>query len=162
KEKPSASITPPATAEMPLPARGLSSATSMRGHPLRIAAALLGFAAAAGAQTPTPTPTPTPSGTGTPTPAATTPPVNAKAAGVTHATEASAHVNGVRIQTQPDGSVWFLEATADRIGVLRDHTITYWQLRDADHLGANPVDFQIDGNTVWFIESGESTIPAGS
>ncbi|HEY1251536.1 MAG TPA: hypothetical protein VGH97_10125 [Thermoanaerobaculia bacterium] len=128
----------------------------MRGHPFRVAAVLLGLAAAASAQTPTPTPTP--SGTPTPTPAT----VNATAAGVTHATEASANVNGVRMQVQPDGSVWFLEATADRIGVLRDHTITYWQLRDADHLGANPVDFQIDGNTIWFIESGESTIPAGA
>jgi streptogramin lyase len=130
----------------------------MRGHGVRvrIAAVLLGLAAAAGAQTPTPTPTPSP------TPNTTATPVNATAVGVTHATEASAAVNGVKIQTQPDGSVWFLEATADRIGVLRDHTITYWQLRDTTHLGANPVDFQIDGNTIWFIETGESTTPAGT
>ncbi|HEY2797351.1 MAG TPA: hypothetical protein VGK26_05630 [Thermoanaerobaculia bacterium] len=128
----------------------------MRGHPFRIAAVLLGLAAAASAQTPTPTPTPSP------TPNTTATPVNATAIGVTHATEASAAVNGVNIHTQPDGSVWFLEATADRIGVLRDHTITYWQIRDAAHLGANPVDFQIEGNTIWFIESGESTLPAGA
>lgn len=143
----------------------------MRGH-LRLATLLLGLSAAASAQTPTPTPTPTPVRTSTPTPVRTptptpvrtsTPvPVNAVAVGVMHATEASANVNGVKIQTQPDGSVWFLEATADRIGVLRGNTITYWQLRATDNLGANPVDFQIDGNTIWFIESGESTIPAGS
>jgi streptogramin lyase len=140
----------------------------MRGNAL-LATILLGLAAAAGAQTATPTRTPTPtptrsttatptSGTPTPTPVA----VNVSASAVMHATEASANVNGVKIQTQPDGSVWFLEATADRIGVLRGNTITYWQLRDSDHLGANPVDFQIDGNTIWFIESGESTIPAGT
>ena len=128
----------------------------MRAQSFRIAVVLLGLAAAAAAQTPTPTPTPSP------TPNRTATPVNAVAVGVTHATEASANVNGVRIQSQPDGSVWFLEATADRIGVLRDHTITYWQLRDTAHLGANPVDFQIDGNTIWFLESGESTIPAGT
>jgi hypothetical protein len=73
----------------------------MRGHPFRIAAVLLGLAAAAGAQTPTPTPTPSP------TPNTTATPVNTTAVGVTHATEASAAVNGVAIQTQPDGSVWF-------------------------------------------------------
>ena len=82
--------------------------------------------------------------------------------GFTHVVEATAHVNGVRIQVAPDGSVWFLESTADRIGVLRGNTITYWQIRTTDQLGANPVDFQIDGNTIWFIESGESQIPAGT
>jgi streptogramin lyase len=146
--------------EMPLGGRGLSSATFMRGQgvPVRIAAVGFALAAAAGAQTPTPTPTPSP----TQTPSATATPVNTTTTGVSHATEASANVNGVNLHTMPDGSVWFMEATADRIGVLRDHTITYWQLRDTDHLGANPVDFQFDGNKVWFIESGESTIPAGA
>ena len=127
----------------------------------------------------TPTPTRTP-GTGTPTPTrtltrtSTTPtptitptktpanPVNTVATGVTYATEGSARVNGVNIKVAPDGAVWFLEATADRIGVLRGTTITYWQLRSTAQLGANPVDFELDGDTIWFIESGESTIDAGT
>lgn len=109
--------------------------------------------------TPSPTPTRTSTPAQTPTPAG---PVNTLATGVTYATEATARVNGVKIKVAPDGSVWFLEATADRISVLRGTTITYWQLRSTDQLGANPVDFEIDGDTIWFIESGESTLPAGT
>ena len=141
---------------MPRRGRALSSADGMRLQ--RITSLAPGFAlslavvAVAAAQTPTPGPTPTP----------TPPPTNVLATAVTHATEATAHVNGVRIQVAPDGGVWFLEATTDRIGVLRGNTITYWQIRSTDHIGANPVDFEIDGNTIWFIETGESTIPAGS
>lgn len=104
--------------------------------------------AIASAQTPTPTPTPGP---------ATTVP-----SGSTYTTQDSARANGVKIQMQQDGSVWFLEAGADRVGVLRGTTITYWQLRPTGHLGANPVDFEIDGDTIWLIESGESEIPAGT
>ena len=87
------------------------------------------------AQTPTPTP---------PHPGRAT---NTQATGAGYATEASANVNGVRLEVAPDGAVWFLEATADRIGVLRNNAITYWQLRGAEELGANPVDFVIDGDT---------------
>ena len=123
----------------------------MRRLPLLLAALLLGGTAAGRAQTPTPSPSPTP----TPGPPTTIP------SGTSYATENSGRVNGVRIQVQPDGSVWFLEAGADRVGVLRGSTITYWQLRPTGHLGANPVDFEIDGDTVWLIESGESEIPAG-
>jgi hypothetical protein len=107
------------------------------------------------AQSPTPTPTPPPTPTPTPGLPSTIP------AGVRFATEASANVNGVRVQHTPDGSVWFLEASADRVGVLRGTTMTYWQLRPTDELGANPVDFQIDGTDVWILESGQSEIPAG-
>ena len=124
----------------------------MRALSIRLATILLALAAAASAQTPTPSPTPTP----------TPSPTNTQALGVKHATETNANVNGVRLEVAPDGAVWFLEATADRIGVLRGNTITYWQLRIEDEIGANPVDFEIDGDTIWFIESGESTIPAGT
>jgi streptogramin lyase len=82
--------------------------------------------------------------------------------GVTHATENSAAINGVRLQVEPDGSVWFLEATVDTIAVLRDGVLTRWQLRPSDQLGANPVDFELDGDIVWYIGSGMSQIPAGT
>jgi streptogramin lyase len=82
--------------------------------------------------------------------------------GVTHATENSAAINGVRIQVEPDGSVWFLESSLDTIAVLRDGVITRWQLRPSDQLGANPVDFEVDGDVIWYIGSGESQIPAGT
>jgi streptogramin lyase len=104
-----------------------------------LAALLLGSRGIAGAQNPTTVPV-----------------------GVTHATENSAAVNGVRIRVEPDGSVWFLEATVDIIAVLRDGVITRWQLRPSDEIGANPVDFEIDGDIVWYIGSGMSQIPAGT
>jgi sugar lactone lactonase YvrE len=66
------------------------------------------------------------------------------------------------MEVAPDGGVWFLEATVDRISVLRGTTITSWQLRPDDQRGANPVDFVLEGNIVWFLESGQSQIPAGS
>jgi streptogramin lyase len=77
-------------------------------------------------------------------------------------TDGAARVNGVRIQVQPDGSVWFLEATSDSIAFMKDGVIKRWQIRTTEQLGANPVDFQIDGNLVWFIESGQSQIPGAS
>jgi streptogramin lyase len=104
-----------------------------------LAALLVGLRGIAGAQTPTTVPV-----------------------GVTHATENTAAVNGVRLQVEPDGSVWFLEATVDIIAVLRDGVITRWQLRPSDEIGANPVDFEVDGDIVWYIGSGMSQIPAGS
>ena len=63
---------------------------------------------------------------------------------------------------QPDGSVWFLEATSDSIAYLKDGVIKRWQIRTNEQIGANPVDFQIDGNLVWFIESGQSQIDGGT
>jgi streptogramin lyase len=98
-----------------------------------------------------PTPTPTQSPTPTPTPGLPT----------TVPTENSANVNGVRVKVADDGSVWFLESSADRVGVLRGTTITYWQIRPDDELGANPVDLIIEGTNVWILESGQSQIPAG-
>ena len=107
------------------------------------------------AQTATPTPTLSPTPTPTPGLPSTVP------AGVRYATEASANVNGVRVKQMPDGSVWFLESSADRVGRLTGTQITYWQLRPSDDLGANPVDFKVEGTDVWILDSGQSQIPAG-
>jgi streptogramin lyase len=83
------------------------------------------------------------------------------AAGTSFATERDAVVSGVRVEVRPDGAVWFLLPALDRIAVLRDGTTTYWQIRDDTHLGANPVDFEIDGDVVWYLCNGESGIDAG-
>ena len=84
-------------------------------------------------------------------------------AGTLLAVENSRSVNGVKIRTQPDGSVWFLVPSNDRIVQLQSDGVTMkqWQIREDKDLGANPVDFKIDGNIVWFIENGESLIDAG-
>ncbi len=84
-------------------------------------------------------------------------------AGTLLAVENSKSVNGVRIDTQPDGSVWFLVPSNDRIVQLQSDGVTMkqWQIRQDKDIGANPVDFKIDGNIVWFIENGESLIDAG-
>ena len=76
--------------------------------------------------------------------------------------ENSGRINGVRLQVQPDGAVWFLEATSDSIAYMKDGTIKRWQIRTDEQIGANPVDFQIDGNLIWFIESGQSQIDGAS
>ena len=39
--------------------------------------------------------------------------------------------------------------------------MTQWPIRSDEDLGANPVDFQLDGDQVWFIENGQSLIDAG-
>lgn len=106
------------------------------------------YAAAAAAQTPTPTPTPT---------------TTTQASGMSIPTENTHAVTGVRIEPRPDGSVWFLVPSNDRIVQLQPDGITLkqWQIRDDKSLGANPVDFEIDGNFVWFIENGESLVDAG-
>ncbi len=122
-----------------------------------LAAAAVWLGGALGVLAQTPSRTPTPANTPTPTPGAPT----TVPAGVRFATENSANINGVRVQVAPDGGVWFLESSADRVGVLRGNTITYWQLRPSDELGANPVDFVLDGTDVWILESGQSQIPAG-
>ncbi len=72
-------------------------------------------------------------------------------------------VTGVNLQAQPDGSVWFLVPSNDRIVQLQPDGITFkqWQIRDDKTLGANPVDFTVDGKYVWFIENGQSQIDAG-
>ncbi len=139
---------------MPRGFRALSSADAMKRPLLAAAALFFGLSAAARSQTPTPTPAPTP----TPTPGAPT----TVASGSTYATEGTARVNGVRMEVAPDGAVWFLEATVDRISVLRGTTITSWQLRPDDERGANPVDFVLEGDIIWVLESGQSQIPAGS
>jgi streptogramin lyase len=94
--------------------------------------------------------------------AQTTPATTTVPAGVLYPTQNSAHVNGVRIRVEPDGSTWFLESSADIIARLKDGVMRQWQIRPTSQLGASPVDFQIDGQYVWFIESGESQIPAGT
>ena len=83
------------------------------------------------------------------------------ATGTSHATDRDALVSGVRVESRPDGSVWFLLPALDRIAVLRDGTTTQWQIRDDTHLGANPVDFEIEGDVVWYLCNGESEIDAG-
>lgn len=72
-------------------------------------------------------------------------------------------VTGVNLQAQPDGSVWFLVPSNDRIVQLQPDGITFkqWQIRDDKSLGANPVDFVVEGKYVWFIENGQSQIDAG-
>ena len=104
-----------------------------------LATALLGLAAGASSQTTTVVPE-----------------------GVLFPTENSGRINGVRLQVQPDGSVWFLEATSDSIAYIKDGVIKRWQIRTDTQIGANPVDFQIDGDLVWFIESGQSQIDGAS
>ncbi|HEY1434461.1 MAG TPA: hypothetical protein VGG65_03745, partial [Thermoanaerobaculia bacterium] len=74
----------------------------------------------------------------------------------------TARVNGVTIQVAPDGAVWFLESSADIIARFKDGVMRQWPIRTTDQLGANPVVFQLDGDIVWFIESGESLIPAAT
>jgi streptogramin lyase len=83
------------------------------------------------------------------------------AAGSSYATEKSGVVSGVRVDVRPDGSVWFLLPALDRIAVLRGDQMTQWQIRDDSHLGANPVDFEVDGDVIWFIGNGESGVDAG-
>jgi streptogramin lyase len=84
-------------------------------------------------------------------------------AGIQLAVENSRAVSGVGVQTQPDGTVWFLVPSNDRIVQLQSDGVTMkqWQIREDKDLGANPVDFRVDGNIVWFIENGESLIDAG-
>ena len=113
---------------MPRESGALSSADVMKRVLFAAWAVWLGGVLGLSAQDPTPTPTPPPTPTPTPGLPTTIP------AGVRYATESSANVNGVRVQLMPDGSVWFLEASADRVGVLRGTDITYWQLRPDDEV----------------------------
>jgi streptogramin lyase len=97
-------------------------------------------------QTPTPTPGPT-----------------TVASATTWTTENNRSVTGVNLQVRPDGSVWFLVPSNDRIVQLQPDGVTLkqWQIRDDKNLGANPVDFVVEGDVVWFLENGESLINAG-
>jgi streptogramin lyase len=81
--------------------------------------------------------------------------------GTSYEVEKSGIVSGVKVQAQPDGSVWFLVPALDRIAVLQGGVTKQWALRDDNHLGANPVDFEIDGDFVWFLCNGESEVEAG-
>jgi len=85
------------------------------------------------------------------------------AAGTLRSTDNSRLVTGVRIEPRPDGSVWFLIPLNDRIVQLQPDGVTFkqWQIRQDKDLGANPVDFEIDGDVIWFIENGASLIDAG-
>lgn len=83
------------------------------------------------------------------------------AAGTSYEMQETAAVSGVRIDVQPDGSVWFLLPALDRIAVLRGSEIRQWQIRQDRDRGANPVDFEVDGDVIWFICNGESLIDAG-
>jgi sugar lactone lactonase YvrE len=83
-------------------------------------------------------------------------------AGVLYPILNAAHANGVRLQVAPDGSVWFLQTSADTLARFKDGVMRQWQIRATSQLGASPVDFQLDGQYVWLIESGESQIPAGT
>lgn len=83
------------------------------------------------------------------------------AAGTSYEIQETAAVSGVRIDVRPDGSVWFLLPALDRIAVLRGQEIRQWQIREDRNRGANPVDFEVDGDVVWFICNGESLIEAG-
>ena len=84
-------------------------------------------------------------------------------AGQRMATENGHAVTGVRVLPQPDGTVWFLVPSNDRIVQLQADGVTMkqWQIRADKDIGANPVDLKVDGNIVWFIENGESLIDAG-
>jgi streptogramin lyase len=83
------------------------------------------------------------------------------AAGSSYGTENAGIVSGVRIDVRPDGSVWFLIPARDRIAVLTGEEMKQWQIRNDNQLGANPVDFEVDGDVVWFLCNGESQIDAG-
>ena len=110
--------------------------------------------------TPSPTPTPTPTTSVTPSPTPTSAP-NTFPAGQSWTTDSATAINGVRIRQAPDGSVFFLTPSNDRIVRLKDGAMTQWQLRDNADIGANPVDFQLDGDQIWFIDNGQSLIDAG-
>jgi streptogramin lyase len=71
------------------------------------------------------------------------------AAGIQYPTQNSARANGVNIQETSDGTVWFLEASADIIARLKDGVIRQWQIRPTSQLGANPVYIQLDGDHVF-------------
>src|SRR3974390_718578 len=86
--------------EMPRGIRALSSPGRMKRPVLMLLACLSAVCGALSAQT---------------APTSTTVP-----AGVLYPTQNSAHVNGVRMQVDSDGAIWFLESSADIIGRFKD------------------------------------------
>ena len=81
--------------------------------------------------------------------------------GVSYSTDGAHAVSGVRIRALPDGTVWFLVPSSDRIVSMKGTTFKQWQIRPDKSIGANPVDFELDDNVMWFICNGESLIDAG-
>src|SRR5258708_12742649 len=69
------------------------------------------------------------------------------------AVENSKSVSGVRIQAQPNGTVWFLVPSNDRIVQLQSDGVTMkqWQIRDDKSISANPVDFSLDRKFFYLI-----------
>ena len=108
------------------------------------------------AQNPTQTPTPPPTPTPTPGQPSTVP------AGVRYATEGSANVNGVRVKVAPDGSVWFLEASADRVGrAARARSSPTGSCGRTTIWGPTRSISSSTATNVWILESGQSQIAAG-
>lgn len=81
--------------------------------------------------------------------------------GSSYSTDGGHAVTSVNIQVLPDGTVWFMIPSSDRIVSKQGTTFTQWQIRPDDSIGANPVKFELDGNVMWFICNGESLIDAG-
>lgn len=81
--------------------------------------------------------------------------------GVSYSTDGARAVSGVRIRALPDGTIWFMVPSNDRIVSMKGTTFKQWQIRPDKSIGANPVDFELDGNVMWFICNGESLIDAG-
>src|SRR5262245_52796409 len=71
-------------------------------------------------------------------------------AGLKILSETGKNVTGVRVVPQPDGTVWFLLPSIDRIVQLQADgaTMKQWQIRADSDLGANPVDLKVDGKIV--------------
>lgn len=81
--------------------------------------------------------------------------------GSSYSTDGAHAVSGVRIRALPDGTVFFLVPSSDRIVSMNGNSFKQWQIRPDKSIGANPVDFELDGNVMWFICNGESLIDAG-
>ncbi len=142
--------------------------------------AAVSLSTAIAAQTPSPTPTPTPTATATPptptptatpsvsvTPSATptptaTPMPFTTPSGQTWTTQDSRAVSGARLARAADDTTWFMTPANDRISKLQNGLMTQWQIRPNEQIGANPVDFVVEGDQIWFIENGQSQIIAGS
>jgi streptogramin lyase len=81
--------------------------------------------------------------------------------GVSYSTDGAHAVSGVNIRVLPDGTVWFMVPSSDRIVLMQGTTFKQWQIRPDASIGANPVKFELDGDVMWFICNGESLIDAG-
>jgi streptogramin lyase len=81
--------------------------------------------------------------------------------GLSYSTDGAHAVSGVNIQVLPDGTVWLMVPSSDRIVSMQGTTFKQWQIRPDASIGANPVKFELDGDLIWFICNGESLIDAG-